>query len=223
MKKIALAIGAHPDDIEIGCGGTISVLKDQGYEIVFLVVTSGEEGCNLLSKNLVAQKRETEARNSSAALGASEIIFLLEPDGLTSFSKELKIRLISLLRRIRPQTVFVHAESDHFPDHQVVHQLTMAAILACQGPWYPEAYGLPHRIQSVYGYEVWNPINRPQLVIDITNFIDRKTEALRLHASQIDRVNYIEAVLGLARYRGVTSMSGEYAEAFEIIQSGKII
>ena len=156
-------------------------------------------------------------------IGASEIIFLQEPDGLTSFSKEMKIQLVSILRRIRPQTVFVHAESDHFPDHQVVHKLTMAAILACHGPWYPEATGLPHKIQSVYGYEVWNPINRPQLVFDITNFINQKVEALRLHESQVGEVNYIEAVKSLARYRGVTSMRGEYAEAFEIIQSGEII
>lgn len=172
---------------------------------------------------MVAQKREIEAKNSSVVIGASKIIFLQEPDGLTSFSKEMKIRMVSILRRIRPQIVFVHAESDHFPDHQVVHKLTMTAIQACQGPWYPEATGLSHNIQTVYGYEVWNPINRPQFVFDITHFINRKIEALKLQVSQVGEVNYIEAVLGLARYRGVTSMLGNFAEAFEIIQSREVL
>lgn len=223
MKNVVLAIGTHPDDIEIGCSGTLSMLKDRGHKIVFLIVTSGEEGGNSLPKSLIAKKREAEARSSSRALRASEIIFLQESDGLTSFSKEMKIRLVSLLRKIRPRTVFVHAESDHFPDHQIVHKLTISAILACQGPWYPEATGRPYKIQSIYGYEVWNPINRPQLVRDITKYIDLKIEALRLHASQVEEVSYIDAVLGLARYRGTTSMSGQYAEAFEIIRSEKII
>jgi LmbE family N-acetylglucosaminyl deacetylase len=219
MKEQVLAIGTHPDDIEIGCGGTLALLKERGCKISNIIVTSGEEGGLQISKSELSKTREQEAIQSGIILGSDDIQFLREPDGLTSFSKETKIRLISFLRQIRPSIIFVHAPSDQFPDHKIVHQLSMSAIQAAQGPWYPEALGDPHRVQSIYGFEVWNPIQAPQLYSDITSVIHRKIEVLRLHKSQMEDINYIEAVMGLARYRGALSMSGEYAEAFEVLKS----
>jgi LmbE family N-acetylglucosaminyl deacetylase len=97
MKKTVLAIGTHPDDIEIGCAGTLSILNNQGYELVFLVTTLGEEGSNLISKSKLSDIRKKEAQKSAHLLGASKIIFLGLPDGLTSFLKEDKIGLIKIL------------------------------------------------------------------------------------------------------------------------------
>lgn len=220
MKRIVLAIGTHPDDIEIGCGGTLLTLRELGYDLIHLIVTSGEEGSLETTKKRTANNRESEANESAKILGASKIIFFREPDGLASFSKELKVRLISLLRELRPETIFTHAESDHFPDHQVVHHLTKSAIQLSAGPWYPEAGLSPHQVKNVYGYEVWNPISKYQFAIDISSKLNRKIEALNQHRSQLRKINYTEAVKGLARYRGVTSMVGDYAEVFEVIKSG---
>ncbi|MGE3759214.1 MAG: PIG-L deacetylase family protein [Pseudobdellovibrionaceae bacterium] len=218
MRKTVLAIGAHPDDIEIGCGGTLALLKRQGHVINHLVITAGEEGKRSVSRSELAQVRKTEAERSAQILGASCTIFFDAADGLTSFSKDMKIRLISLIREMRPDTIFTHARSDHFPDHQVVHQLTTSAALAASGPWYPEIQQPPHTVMQIYGYEVWNPISEYQLAVDIRAVMNLKLEALRAHKSQIADVDYVGAVNGLAKYRGVTSMAGEYAEVFEILK-----
>ncbi|MBL7544519.1 MAG: PIG-L family deacetylase [Bdellovibrionaceae bacterium] len=75
MKKTILAIGAHPDDIEIGCGGTLSILKDKGHKLIHLIMTSGEEGDLQSHKKQIAEKREFEATQSSKLLKVSQIIF----------------------------------------------------------------------------------------------------------------------------------------------------
>lgn len=218
MKKTVLAIGAHPDDIEIGCGGTLSILKDKGHELIHLIMTSGEEGDIKAHKKQIAEKREFEATQSSKLLKASQIIFFREPDGLTAFSKESKIKLISIIRKLKPHAIFTHARSDHFPDHQLVHQLTCAAVLAAKGPWYPEAGGAPHQVKEIYGYEVWNPISDFQMTVDISATIERKMELIRCHQSQTNGVDYIAAITGLAKYRGIMSMTGSFAEVFEVLK-----
>jgi LmbE family N-acetylglucosaminyl deacetylase len=219
MSTRVLVIGTHPDDIEIGCGGTIAMLSSQGYDIKFVVVTSGEEGC-LSNKEMMKQKREQEARKSATLLGASEVIFLGAPDGLTSYSKEDKIRLIRLIRETRPEIVFIHSSYDLFPDHKIVHELSRSAILGASGPWYSEAGSSPHSVSKIFGYEVWNPTQNPQMTINISDFMEQKLKALECHESQTESVNYLGAIKGLAEYRGAMTMNGKYAESFEVIKLG---
>lgn len=216
MRRI-LALGTHPDDIEIGCGGTIAALADEGCDIRFVVVTSGEEG-SLGDKAKLRTIREEESRKSAETLGAKEIHFFGEPDGLRSFSLEAKLKLIQIIRTFRPEVVFVHSTYDAFPDHRVTSDLTRSALLAASGPWYPEGGPIPHSVETVLGYEVWNPIQAPQLTVDISSSMDRKLKALECHASQTENVNYLGAIRGLAEYRGAMSMTGKYAESFEVMK-----
>lgn len=223
MSPRVLAIGTHPDDIEIGCGGTVRLLADQGYEIKFVVVTSGEEGSLEGDKEQLRKDRKAEAARSAKVLGASEVIFYDEPDGLTQAKKETKIRLIQLIRDFKPEIVFIHSSSDAFPDHQVVSQLSKSAIQAASAPWYSGAGPIPHQVRDVFGYEVWNPLLSPQMNINIENSIDRKIQALSFHSSQTKDFNYIGAVRGLNEYRGAVTMSGQYAESFEVIKVRSIV
>lgn len=219
MKKRILAIGAHPDDIEIGCGGTMRFLADQGCEIKFIVVTSGEEGA-LEGKQLLRQKREDEAKKSALILGASEVIFFREPDGLTNYSKETKSRLIQIIREFKPEIAFIHSSYDCFPDHKIISDLSRSAIQVAGGPWYADAGAATHKVHDVFGFEVWNPNQQPQMSIDITETIENKLKALECHQTQTANINYLGAVRGLNEYRGATAMNGKYAESFEIIQLG---
>lgn len=120
---------------------------------------------------------------------------------------------------IKPDIIFVHGECDRFPDHQIVHQLVMSAISAAAGPWFQETTGEPWSVKQVLGYEVWHPMQHYQLAIDITETIQAKMEALACFKSQIGPTRYDEAFHGLARYRGVMSWVGKYAEVFEVIKS----
>ena len=218
MKRV-LSIGAHPDDIELGCGGTELWLKERGYELVRAFVTSGEAGDRHMPKAELARLREAEARDSAKTCGVAEVVFLGEPDGLTHFTEKQRARVIDLIRRVRPEILFVHASHDTFPDHQVVHQLVLSALTGAAGPWFQETSGEPHTVTHVYGYEVWHPIPSPQLTVPIGAFLEKKLESLRAYRSQIEAVDYVSAARGLAAYRGVTSLQKEPAEAFEVIRT----
>ncbi len=220
MRRSILALGAHPDDIEIGCGGTLRRLAENGFDLNYVIVTSGEEGILNLEKTANAKKREDEAKVAAKILGVKNVIFLRVPDGITQVSKETKIKLIAILRNLRPEFVFTHAASDHFPDHRVVHDLTSAAVTAAQGPWYPEAGSRPFAVQTLLGYEVWNPIPKFQAAVDIGSTIEMKKKALSAHTSQIGQINYVDAVEGLSLYRGTMTMTGRFAEVFEIERGG---
>ena len=222
IQKTAVAIGAHPDDIEIGCGGAELVLKQQGYRLIHIIVTDGGAGSLEQKPAELAVKRRKEALASANLIGADEVVFMDAADGFTSYSREMKIQLIGLLRRFQPDIVFTHAAQDRFPDHQLVHGLTIAAVTAAQGPWYEEAGGVPHHIKHVLGYEVWNPLNQFQYALDISPVMDQKLRALSQHRSQTHAVDYLGAVKGLAAYRGVMSMAGAYAEVFEVIKISEI-
>lgn len=218
MTRTVLSFGAHPDDIEIGCGGTEAKLIAQGYEVTHAYLTSGEAGSDMVPKGEMAETREEEAREAASVLGVKSLEFFRYPDGLTQFSREMKIEMVSLIRRIKPKIIFVHASTDTFPDHQTIRDLVLSAITGAAGPWYQEATGDPWSPKTILGYEVWHPILNYQIAVDISETIEQKTRALSRYRSQIGTISYDEAFLGLARYRGVMSMTGKYAEVFEVIK-----
>lgn len=218
--RMVLSFGAHPDDIEIGCGGTEARLIAQGYEVTHAYLTSGEAGSDHIPNEELAETREKEAREAASFLGVKNVEFFRYPDGLTQFSREMKIDVINLVRRIKPQIIFVHASTDTFPDHKIIHDLVLSAITAAAGPWYQEVAGSPWSPKAVLGYEVWQPIPTYQLAVDISEAIELKTGALSRYRSQIGTIKYDEAFLGLARYRAVMSMTGKYAEVFDVMKTG---
>lgn len=213
-----LAVGAHPDDIEIGCGGTLAKLRARGDEVHALVATSGEAGSDRVDAETLARTREGEAREAAASLGFDSIQFLRLPDGLTGFSREDKVRVIGIVRRLRPHVLFVHSSRDHFLDHKAVHGLITASVPAAGGPWFHEASGEPWSVETMLGYEVWHPMELYSMAVDITETLPRKLEALRRHRSQTGTIAYDDAVEGLARYRGAMSGVGRHAEVFEVLR-----
>jgi N-acetylglucosamine malate deacetylase 1 len=214
-----LAFGAHPDDIEFGCGGTVRKLIEKGWSAVHVCVTSGEAGSSTIDRATLAATREQEALRAAEVLGAERVHFLRAADGLTQYSRDHKIAVINLIREVRPEILFVHASSDQFPDHKLIHELVMSAVAGAAGPWYQESIGEPHLPGTILGYEVWHPLNIYQLSVDITTTVERKLAALRCHRSQIEATHYDEASLGLARYRGVMSFSSTHAEVFEVLRT----
>lgn len=219
MKQNVLFFGAHPDDIELGCGGTVAKLTRAGYSVTFVCFTSGEEGGSGISKERLATTREKEATRAAACLGVSDVRFLRFPDGLAASTKEMKLLTTKLVRELQPEKVFTHSTTDAFPDHKIFSALTLAAITAAGGPWYPELSAPPHAVAEIYGYEVWHPLNTFEMAIDVTHEFPKKLESLRCHESQIASVNYLAAAEGLASYRGALSMGGRFVEVYEVIRT----
>lgn len=219
MKKDYLFVGAHPDDIEFGCGGTVSKLVSEGHNCIFIVATNGDQGSLNLDSKELAKVRKKEAIESAKTLGVHKVEFLNLPDGLTKFTFQHKIKLIEMIRKYKPNSIFTHSKFDHHPDHEIIHRLTIAAIKSAHGPWFKEASGSPHQVDSIYGYEVWNPINEYQLSVNITEHFDKKNEALSKHQSQTMDYPYENAIKGLAHYRGAMVNGNGLAEVFEVLRA----
>lgn len=216
-----LAIGAHPDDIEIGCGGTIKKHLDEGGEAEFLIMTYGEAGSISIGKEELSQIRKQEALSGAKELGVDKVHFFGLADGLTYFTRDDKIKLIQKVREIKPDIVYIHSSSDDSFDHQVIHKLSLAAIFSASGPWFGEAgTAAPFGVQEIYGYEVWSPISRFQKAVSLNESQAlSKINALKKHSSQVNHYDYVSAIEGLMKYRGVMSGAGEYAEVFEVIKT----
>lgn len=214
-----LSFGSHPDDIEIGCGGTEILLGKSGNRIIHVIATSGEEGGLNISPHQLSRQREAEAIRSANLIGAEEVLFLRLPDALTSYDKTIKIQIIEIIRKYKPDVVFTHSAHDQFPDHKFIQHLVLSSLTGAAGPWFPEACGSPHKVPYVFGYEVWNPMNSFHQAISIDSVLDKKLEALACHQTQRTHIDYLAAVKGLAAYRGIMSMTSNYAEVFEVIRT----
>jgi len=192
MSRI-LVISPHPDDEAIGCGGTLRrrILAGDVVHVVFL--TSGENGGHGRSPIDTARIRELEAHDAAAILGLTQIEFWNEPDGSVVATPPLIDRLRSRLADWRPDVVYVPHEREMHPDHRAAHGLVRSALIASPGA----AAAI-----TVWGFEVWTPLQQIDEVVDITEFIDSKLAAIRAHKSQCDVMRFDDAMLGLARYHG---------------------
>src|SRR5690606_23917511 len=109
-NKTILAIGAHPDDIEFGCGGTMAKLAAEGANLHFVVVTDGNRGSRQheVEKQALIASRKQEQAAAAKVLGATEVIFLDEEDGNLIADISLKEKIVRVVRKIKPDAIFTH-------------------------------------------------------------------------------------------------------------------
>jgi len=217
MEKL-LVFAPHPDDDIIGCGGTIARHMAHGDQAAIVYLTSGESGGLSYNPAELAVLREEEATRAAAWLGVSEVIFLRQPDGYIAWSKELMDTLVTVIRSRQPSMVFLPHDREDVRDHQQSCQLILEACKRAAGPWFPVCGNQPWRGGKILAYEVWTPLTRYNLTVDISDYMQKKLTALGEHKSQLADIAYDEAVQGLNRYRGVTSGAGHYAECFQLIK-----
>lgn len=218
MKRI-MVFAPHPDDDVLGCGGSLAKSADNGDDIFAVYMTSGESGSLNYSKDELALKRENETRLAANRLGYKELIFLRNSDGYLEYDRQTLIALTNLIREKQPAVVYLPHRWDLHEDHQTTFRLVMEACQRSAGPWFQECRGVPWRVPTILGYEVWTPIQEVSWVEDITPYMDIKIDALKMHLSQLQTINYDEAVRGLNAYRGIMSGKGKYCECFQIIKA----
>ncbi len=179
MKLDVLAVGSHPDDVELSCGGTVALLAEQGKKVGILHLTRGERG----TRGTVAE-REIEAEAAAQALGAAEMTFLDCGDGSLRRGEAEEDALIEVLRDRRPEILLGPPASDRHPDHGRGHRLVADAAfyagLARRGT------GEPHRPGAVFSYMQHDPFE-PAFIVDVTGVWDRKIAALAAYDSQLYR------------------------------------
>jgi len=198
-----LVLSPHFDDDVFGCGGTLykHVLAQDSVAVVYL--TDGREGDpSVPDKRLVEETRKEEARRATAILGIDRLIFLDQPDGRLRPTARLIDRLAEIVSSEQPDLIylpsFLENHIDHFEVSRILLALAAKIRLEC----------------NVCAYEAWTPL-LPNIVVDITDVIEKKKEAAQQYVSQLKQVDYLNAVVGLNRYRSVYVMRGRgYAEAF---------
>ncbi len=179
MKLDVLAIGAHPDDVELGCGGTVALLARAGRKVGILHLTRGEMGTRGTAAGRIA-----EAEAAARALGASELAFLDCGDGGLRTGPAEEDALIARLREWSPDLVLGPTPHDRHPDHGRAHQLVEAACFyAGLRNRVPQA-GAPWRPAAVFSY-MQHDIFQPTFVVDVTAVWEAKMESLRAYRSQL--------------------------------------
>jgi len=197
-----LAIGAHPDDVEIGCGGFLAA---EGLSKHILHLSNGET-----SKYADGETRKKEAEAAAQVLAANVHFFGIPGRKITA-DETLCLRLVELIREIRPDFLITHWEKDEHPDHQATHHLVRKAFFLSGAnvdvtapPWKCRNLFYFHPFASGYHFMA-------EFVLDITAFYPRKLEALRCHRSQESFV--LPRVDAVSRYFGQNS-GIERAEPF---------
>ncbi len=213
-----LAIGAHPDDVEIGMGGTIAKYTQKGLKVGICDLTKAE-----LSSNGTVVIRQKEAKRAGEILGLTERVQLSLPDrGLYMLDSSIK-EIVGVIRTYKPRIVFSPYADDRHPDHGNCSRLVEEAVFSAGIKNYQDHLGLPaHRVQHLYFYMI-NGFHKPNFVVDISDTISHKLNSLRAYESQFEKVEgstdtpltngYVEAVESRERLYG-KEVGVMYAEGF---------
>ncbi len=239
QPRRVMAIMAHPDDVEFICGATIAKWASEGQEITFVLGTSGDKGSADPSFNSekLMETREAEQRAAADVLGVKNVAFLRMRDAELVADLETRKKITRVIRQYKPDAVVCQDPTARFqgsyiqhPDHLAMGEAVLAAIYpsARDRLTFPELLdeGLePHKVSEVYVAAGDQNVDH---FVDVTDFLDKKFEALRAHASQMGEWNPAEmvrqwsrdaaALARLRNYPGAQEM--EYAEAFKYIHIG---
>jgi len=223
MNVDILAIGAHPDDLELGCGGTIAKFVQQGKKVVLCDLTQGELGTRG-TKHI----RVKEAQEAAHILGVVARPNLHIPDGDIEVNKKNMLKIITLIREFRPALLIIPYGVERHPDHVHTSEL-------CREAWYysglekikTKLHGKPqerHRPHHYFEFMQWHEFD-PAFIVDITSAFDLKMNAVRAHASQffnpgstesetkLSRPDFLEVIETRCRYFG-SKIGVKYGEPF---------
>jgi N-acetylglucosamine malate deacetylase 1 len=215
-----LAIGAHPDDLEILCGGTLARFAGRGDPVTMLVMSDGSAGHAQIPAPELASIREREARAAAAVIGA-ELVWLGLPDEFIFNDEPTRRRLLDAIRAARPDLILTHAPVDYHPDHVATHRAVFDASFVMGLP-NVQTPSPPHPgVAPLFYFDTLAGQGfLPTEYVDISETFAVKREMLRQHASQVEWLQYHDGIdivafmETVARFRGL-QCGAEYAEGFQ--------
>ncbi len=221
-----MVVTAHPDDPEFLAGGTVARLVKEGREVTYVIVTNGNKGSGdrSITSAQLAPIREEEQRRAAHVLGVSHVEFLGYEDGEIEDTRDLRREITRQIRRWRPELIVTlnpRRTYGNFPGWHRDHRTTGRVVLDCVYPLARDHLAFPdllpehepHNVREVYMVQ-WE---QPALIMDITDTMDLKLEAIRCHASQVGDFKGVET-----RMRNRAALIGKdkgyrYAEGFDHI------
>lgn len=227
--SIALAIFAHPDDIEFTCAGTLALLRQNGYVTHYLNLANGCCGSMTEDRSATAKRRWRETQAAGKVLGATTHPPLFN-DLEVFFNEESARKVAAIVRNIRPNIILTHATDDYMEDHMNTARLALHAAFTMGMPNYTTDpavapagsrcalyHAMPHGLcRPSDGRRVY-----PELYVGIDAVLEKKREALACHESQkiwLDQTQgmnaYLDAMAGFARTLGEETDAFQFAEGF---------
>ncbi len=220
-----LAIGAHPDDVEISCGGTLAKYAKAGHKVFTATATNGNIGSATLPMDEIAAIRKEEARRAAAHIGA-EYICLDYDDEMFYEDKNARLNFINLVRYCKADIILTHNEVDYNPDHELTSKIVTDIAVMIPIAKIETKYKPYDNIPAIIYFEPSNGLGFvPTEYVDITDTFETKLAMCAEHKSQIDWMsanykehrnkNFLDAYEINARYRGA-QCGVEYAEGFRM-------
>ncbi|RPI18549.1 MAG: PIG-L family deacetylase [Ignavibacteriae bacterium] len=220
MNKTLLAIGAHPDDIEFSCTGTMLKLKKQGYDIYYIVATNGEHGFKIADKpkEQRIKVRHKEQLNAAKKLGVEKVFFFGYRDGFLKNNDELRKKLVKIIKLVKPEIIFTFDPANktfdninlNHRDHRYIGEAVFDAVFAAKNKYmYP---GEPHKTDYLYLFGS----DKCNYYEDIASTIEQKIEILREHKSQFNDFDKVEE--WIKTYLSKFTKKYKYSEAYRVVQ-----
>lgn len=206
-RTTILAIGAHPDDVEFGCGAAVIKEIQRGNRVKILVLSRGEAGTSG-----TPEIREQESRAAAKLMGAAIEFLDFGGDCHLEYAGTTAMTLARELRQFRPRIVLAPTlDENQHPDHPKVGRMVRdAARYARYGGLAALKDLPPHAIAALYFYPVTRSAAQPDVIVDVSDVREQWEAAMRCHASQFTTKNYLELQLARAHYLGL-SIGVEYA------------
>jgi LmbE family N-acetylglucosaminyl deacetylase len=219
-----LAVGAHPDDVELGCGGTLARYRQGRAEVAIASVSLGDKGSQRLSREETIRVRREESMRAAEVIGAT-YLSLGHMDSEIFEDLATRASVIELIRKVRPDVILTHSPSDYHADHRTTSLLVgHAAYIATSYKFETESAPL-EAVPPVYYMDNYMGVSfLPDVFVDITEVIEAKRQMVLQHESQFVHLqertgdSILEDMLILARLRGRQSRV-QLAEAFGLFRA----
>lgn len=213
--KVVLAVGAHPDDLDFSCGGTVARWSKEGVKVYYLILTDGSKGSEDLQidSRALIKLRYHEQETAAKVLGVKEVYFLDFPDGELENTAAVRKEIVKIIRKLKPEVVLCWDPTFYFSqqrmfvnhrDHRLSGEATVDSVFpfARNSRTFPELLeqGLePHPVQTVLLFN----FNQQDFFVDVSQTLDTKIKAIACHESQFDDFKPVEErVRQIARETG---------------------
>lgn len=216
-----LAIGCHPDDLEIGCGGTLAKYAKLGHNVIMCHVANGNMGHAVIMPEELREIRTKEAEEAGKLIGAAEVINIDVGDLLVnSYDQDTVNKVIDVIRYAKPDIIITHSPDDYMKDHVEVSKMVFDASFSSTIPHWFTTNPLYPKVVPLYYMDTLAGVNfLPTEYVDITDTIEIKINAVNCHQSQVkwmlehDKIDFLDFVRTVSKFRGL-QCGVPYAEGF---------
>lgn len=215
-----LAVGAHPDDLEITCAGTLAKYALRGDQVVMCHVTKGDKGHFRIPSEELAEIRENEALAAARVIGAEAISMGFLDGEVPADDLPTMLRFVDVIRQAKPDVIITHAPKDYHSDHTAVSKLVLDASFHASVPYIRTQHEFHTGVPPIYYMDTYTGLGfSPVEFVDITEVLETKRVMLSQHQSQLvwlkehDDFDMLESLETVAKFRGF-QCGVRYAEAF---------